>query len=341
MRYLFFLILMLAGPALASEAQLLQDCAKLELVACERLGAYYLSRSEWESAHQVGEALCGKEIDMGCTIAGSALLAQGKIKEAQVYLNNACDKFEPYSCRSLARLMKKAENGPLANLYFKRACLYGLKEICTEIPDTRKDLTGYALALLDKINLDCVDTESVTCTSNITRIRECAPPLTARDCQLLPGHLSIYFRAKLAQAEAKLSLMTLHEALKKQREESKGGPYSFDLSRLLKDHKQQEKKNYAIGFLKVCARKSGRSRRMHTHSLEMNPEAFRHYGSRIAANIQAYFEKSRSTACADPKHAYEAFAVGSLDPLNPTRLDVWKIDQEMRLEHVLEGHPLP
>ena len=49
------------------ETFLLQGCGKQDLLACEKLGAYYLSKSEWEKANMIGEALCKKDVAMGCT----------------------------------------------------------------------------------------------------------------------------------------------------------------------------------------------------------------------------------------------------------------------------------
>src|SRR5687768_11514173 len=108
MKFIIF-ILFIYQIVLAEETEnsLMQACGKRDLVACEKLGAFYLSKSDWERTLIVGETLCEKDLPTGCTFAGSALLGLGKIKEANQFLIKACDKFEPYGCRSLGRLMKK------------------------------------------------------------------------------------------------------------------------------------------------------------------------------------------------------------------------------------------
>src|SRR5665647_664124 len=177
------------------ETFLLQGCGKQDLLACEKLGAYYLSKSEWEKANMIGDALCKKDVAMGCTFAGSALMSLGKLKEANVYLMQACDKFEALGCRSLGRLMNKAGEKALANMYFKRACFYGLKEICGEVKDSKQWYSPAALTLLDTINRDCRDSQAADCNTDFSIIKTCAAPLTKQDCLLLAGQLSIYFRA--------------------------------------------------------------------------------------------------------------------------------------------------
>jgi len=159
---------------------------------------------------------------------------------------------------------------------------------------------------------------------------------------LLAGQLSIYFRAKFLQSEAKLALLTLYTAEKSLKDEAKPSSYSYDLSRVLKHVKPLEKYHYVFGFMKGCGKKFVRSRRAHVHSQDLYPRSYRHLGSRTTANIISFFSKrGAENDCYDPKIGYEAYAVRSLDPLNPTRLDVWKIDQDKRIENVVDGLPLP
>lgn len=320
----------------------MQKCRNQDIAACEELGAHYLAAAKWDKALIVGEGLCSKDSAMGCTFAGSSLLAQGKVKEAQNFLNKACDKFEPYSCRSLARLMSKAADEPLANMYFKRACYYGLRESCQDVKDDIKlSFSPAGRDYIKKIQQSCQDTESAECSTAISSVKDCSPPLTKQDCELMPGYLSLYFRAKLAQSEAKLSLLSLHQGQKKLQAKPKVNSYSYDLALVMQDQKPAAKYQYAFGFMKSCGRKFNRRKNVTINSLQLWPKSYQHLSARIQANIMAYFSKGKEGDCYKPKIGFEAYAVGNLDPLDPTRLDVWKVDQAMELEHVDDGLPLP
>ena len=133
MHILFILLLPLLAFSIRPEEQALMDaCQKREPNGCEQLGAYYLARENWENSFVIGEALCKRESIIGCTYAGTALLAQKKGKEGLSFLNKSCDKFEPFACRSLGRFFKE-KNGNLSHLYFRRACHYGLEEVCRDL----------------------------------------------------------------------------------------------------------------------------------------------------------------------------------------------------------------
>jgi hypothetical protein len=343
MPYLLMLISLLNIYALAAtgpidELSLMQACGKQELGACEKLGAYYLAQSKWEKAFIVGEALCSKDYPLGCTFAGSAALAQGKSQQGQSYLNQACDKFEPYSCRSLGRLLQ-AQQPALGQMYFKRACYYGLKEICQEVKTADLTFSLEARELLEKTQLACKDGETAECGSLMKSIQSCEAPLTKQDCLLLPGQLTIHFRAKLLQGEARLSLMNLQQAQQVLKDDPKLKTYSYDLSQVLKNTQPLEKYQYLVGFMKSCSKKYMRRARFKHHAQEIFPRSYQHLGMRTIANMLTYYNKAAASDCYDPKVGYEAYAVGNLDPLDPTRLDVWKIDQDGRLEHVINGLP--
>ncbi|HXH73318.1 MAG TPA: hypothetical protein VNJ08_00015 [Bacteriovoracaceae bacterium] len=332
MKFLFSLLLLfIQFKATASEQELLVSCGKQELAACEKLGAHYISKSDWKNAFMIGEALCGRDMGTGCMFAGTSLLAQGKIAEAQGFLSQGCDKFEPLSCRSLARLMSKAGEKAQANMYFKRACHFGLKDICEDLKNSETWISPSALGLITQMKIDCTDTRSKACLTHLGTINSCVLPLIKLDCQLLAGYLSIYFRAKLIQAEAKAVLTTLYGYQKAMKEK---GSYSYDLNVILKGTKPQDRYQYVVGFMKACGKNN-------TNMRDIYPRAFKHIGPKTTTNILAYFSRGKKDECYDEKAGYEAYAVGSLDPLNLSRLDVWKIDQDQRVEHVLDGLPLP
>lgn len=337
----FFFAISFSIISFADEATLLEECRKQNISSCESLGDLYFSKSDWGNAYLIGEALCGKDIARSCMIAGSSLLAQGKTKEALKYLTLACDKFEPFACRSMARLMSKAGEKQLARMYFKRTCHYGLKEICTEISDPKSTFTKPALTLLERITIDCSDAKSEICALHFKAIESCTTPLTKLDCQLMAGHLSIYFRAKIIQEQAKILLLSLHAQQNMIKNAAKSTGYSLNMELVQKDAKPLEKYHYVFGFMKSCVKKYSKAKNARVHSQELYPKAYKDFGARAVANSLEYFTKGKAEDCYDPKSAYEAYAVGSLDPLNPSRLDVWMIDQDQRLKHVSEGLPLP
>lgn len=317
------------------EAQLLQDCGKKELEACKKLGAYYLSVSDWEKAFMVGEALCGKEISEGCTYAGVSRLAQGNSKEGTQFLSKACDEFEPLGCRSLGRLMKKGKEPVLANMYFKRSCFYGLKEVCKDVKSTKDAFSKSGQELVKSIQDECAGEEtSPLCRSLIETVRECKGELKTKDCQLLAGYLSIYFRAKFLQTEAKLGLLSLHMAQKKLSQPS------YDYALLSKEIKTSQN-SYVLGFLRICSKRFVPGKKYVSNALELDPGAFKELGPRTAANIRAYFMSGKRSDCKEPKSGFEAFAVGVLDPQDPSRLDIWRIDEEKTVIQMRNGLPNP
>jgi hypothetical protein len=319
----------------AEESSLMKACTRHDLPSCETLGAYYIKKENWDKAIIVGKALCDKDLPLGCTYAGIALMAKGESKDGNKFLTKACDKFEPYACRSLGRLMKKVGEANLSHLYFRRACHYGLKEICGDLKKGKTIFSKAGLDFVKKTQEDCSDTQASTCTDKLATLASCSRPLTKEDCVLLPGHLSILFRAKLMQSEAKFSLLSLVASQKGLRNDPKVKSYSYDLSSVLKDYKPLNNYNYVFGFMKAC---SGKDTAI---SLELFPESYQNLSSRVSVNIRNYFLKGKAGDCFTLTGGFEAFAVANLDPLNQARMDVWKIDQNGNLIHVLDGLPIP
>jgi hypothetical protein len=335
-----FLTFLTSFLTFADEKSLMQACAQHDLKACEELATYYLQRSDWDKSYLVGEVLCQKDIAIGCTFAGSSLLAQKKLKEANPFLTKACDKFEPLSCRSLGRLMKSAGEGPFAQTYFRRACHYGLKELCSEVKMNRNWYSASGLAQLERLKADCKNSNSEACAQQFITLKGCALPLTRQDCFLMAGYLSIYFHAVSFQAEAKYLLQQVFEEAKKLKE-GKEQSYSYDLRKTWRHFRPQEKHFYGVGYMRKCTKKYIRERRSQSHSLDLFPKAYAHLDRRTKGNLAAFFTKGKAEDCYDQKSGYEAYAVGSLDPMNPSRLDVWKIDQDAKIEHIQDGLPQP
>jgi hypothetical protein len=338
MKVFFVLIFFTSFVVFAEdEATLSQRCSNKEISACEKLGALYLGRSDWEKSYIIGEALCENEQGSGCTLAGSSRLAQGKIKEGHDLLVKACDHFDALGCRSVARLMVKADEKALARMYFKRACHYGLSEICDEIKKHGSDISAAARELLTNLDKDCKDTKSTNCHDHLSTIKNCALPLNRLDCQLLAGHLATYFRAKLLQAEARALLLLVHGQQKLLKEK---GSYTYDLHLVIKESDKVKGKRYVVGLMKECGKKYVKGN-VRTSTLGLYPSSYRHIEGHIQESIFDYFGKGSASDCYDPKSGYEAYAVASLDPVNTKRLDVWKIDQDQRIENVVDGLPLP
>lgn len=335
----FFLFLLSTLSCFADEASLLQGCKNKDLKSCEQLGAFYIQAQSWEKALVVGQGLCDKDIIMGCTFAGSSQLAMGKIKEGSTILIRACDKFEPYACRSLGRLMKKNKQDKLSHMYFRRSCHYGLKSVCDDLRPKKDFFSKSALAYLKQLPVSCAETQSSACQEHLTRLQSCQSPLGSEDCQLIPGQLSLYFRARLMQSEAKFSLMGLVAAQRATLSQQK--KYDYDLKRVLKDYKPLASYHYVFGFLKPCAKKYEPSRATAANSLELFPQSYSFQSAKSAASIRSYFEKGKGEECYDPKAGFEAFAVASLDPMNPSRLDVWKVNQDNNMIQVQDGTPAP
>lgn len=342
----FFLLLVLLSTVSSAqttdktEEHLRAACSKSDLSACENLSAYYIKTSNWENAYLLGEVLCKKDRVMGCTFAGTALLAQEKIKEGTGFLSKACDQFEPYACRSLSRLMRKTRQELMTYMYSKRACHYGLASSCKDVKKPKTTYSPAGLKFLTDVALDCTDSQSLACKGHLLKLEDCSVSLSSEDCQLLPGELSIYFRAKLMQSEAKLSLMTVVASEKAFKETSKTKSYSYDLREVLKDYSPAEKYHYVFGFMRTCNKKFVKNNGPYeTHALFR--KSYQEVSSRTIRNINAYFSKGKESDCHNPAYGYEAFAVANLDPLNPSRLDIWKINPDSDLIPIQDGLPLP
>ena len=342
----YFLLLLLMSVTAGSqttdktEEVLRASCSQSDLSACENLSAYYIKTSNWDNAHLLGEVLCKKDRVMGCTFAGTALLAKDKIKEGTGFLSKACDQFEPYACRSLSRLMKKTRQELMAYMYLKRACHYGLTAVCEDVKKPKTTYSQAGTKFLTAVSEDCSDSQSEACKGHLLKLEGCSAPFTPEDCQLLPGELSIYFRAKLMQSEAKLSLMTVVASEKSFKETSKNKTYSYDLAEVLKDYTPADKYHYVFGFMRACNKKFVKKQSPYeTHALYRG--SYKELSSRLIRNINAYFSKGKESDCHNPSFGYEAFAVANLDPLNPSRLDIWKINPDSDIIPIQDGLPLP
>jgi hypothetical protein len=316
------------------EKELLQMCSKRDLASCERLAALYVRQENWDNALMIGEALCGKEIPIGCTFAGMSLLAKKKSLEGTKLLNLACDKFEAYACRSLGRFMKSTGQNDLSHVYFRRACHFGLTDICRDLSKKKSILSSAGSDFNKKTTLDCSDTKSTACSDKLQQLTKCISPLTKNDCELLPGLLSIFFRAKLIQSEAKALLTSLVAAEKKLKANPKENTFSFDLKKVLLKEPHLQKYHYVFGFLLACSGQGVAT------SLDLFPASYQHLDSPHRKIILNEFQKGKTKDCYDPKFGFEAFAVTSLDPLNPKHLDIWKINHDGDLMHVHDGAPL-
>jgi len=312
---------------------LMSACGKQDLDSCEKLGLLFLSQEDWDKAFMIGEALCKRENFRGCMIAGSSSLMLGKFIEGKNYLQMACDAMEPYSCRSLGRLMDKAQDKSSSQLYFRRACYYGLYESCEGLP-TKVWYSPAALGIVQNVQEDCKGDNGESCAQHLRAVKACALPLTKQDCLQLSSYLSIYFHGKYQQMEAKLLLLAAYENQKNNKK------YVYDFQQLMKGSRPYDKANYIVGFMRSCGQKFA-SRKAKTNSREIYPQAYRMQPSRTTANILGYFGRGKADECYDPKVGFEIWAVANLDTLNPTRMDVWKIDQDKRIDHFTNGLPLP
>jgi hypothetical protein len=308
------------------EKALMDSCQKREANGCEKLGAYYLARGNWENSFVIGEALCKRDSIIGCTYAGTAALAQKKGKEGLAFLNKACDKFEPFACRSLGRIVKK-ENGNLSHLYFRRACHYGLEEVCRDLSKKKQLFTKMGEGFLKKLKEDCVDSTTSLCQDRLKEVSSCPGPLTKEDCLLMPGYLSIYFRAKMMQIQAKLALSTMLAEQKKQKK------FSNNLEEVLKDFRPSEHHRYVMGFKKFCA--EGKK----ATTAELFPETYRDLNEKFLRAAAKFFNQGKRDDCYKGGLGFEAFAVGNLDPTRPEKLDIWKINHDGNLIQISEGLP--
>ncbi len=327
MKIIFLILFPLFAFAINPEEHVLMDsCQKREPNGCEKLGAYYLARENWENAQLIGEALCKRESLIGCTYAGTALLAQKKAKEGLVYLNKSCDKFEPFACRSLGRFVKK-EDGLLSHLYFRRACHYGLDEVCRDLSKKKELFTKMGEGFLKKLKEDCSDSTTTLCQDRLKEVESCPGPLSKQDCLLMPGYLSIWFRAKMMQIQAKLALTTLMAEQKKLK------TFSNNLEEVLKNFKQGEHHRYVVGFKKFCA-----EGKKHT-TVDIFPLVYQDMNEKFLNAASKFFSEGKKDDCYQSGLGFEAFAVGNLDPVNPMKLDIWKINQDGNLIQISEGLP--
>lgn len=325
----YLLLILLFSSAFAvrpEEQELLSACQRREENGCEKLGAYYLARENWENSFVIGEALCKRDSLIGCTYAGTALLAQKKVKEGLEYLNKGCNGFEPFACRSLGRFVKK-ENGNLSHLYFRRACHYGLEDVCRDLSKKKVLFTKMGEGFLRTLKSDCEDTTTTLCKDRLKEVESCPGPLTKEDCLLMPGYLSIWFRAKMMQIQAKLALSTVLAEQKKLRS------FSNNLEEVLKDFKQTEHHRYVLGFRKVCA--EGKR----SNTAELYPQTYKDMNPKFLSAAEKFFSGGKKDDCYKSGLGFEAFAVGSLDPVNPTKLDTWKINQDGNLIQITDGLP--
>ena len=114
----------------------------------------------------------------------------------------------------------------------------------------------------------------------------------------------------------------------------KENSFSFDLKKVLLNEPYLQKYHYVFGFLLACSGKGVAT------SLKLFPDSYLHLDSPSRKIILNEFQKGKTKDCYDPKFGFEAFAVTSLDPLNPKHLDIWKINHDGDLMHVHEGAPL-
>lgn len=337
-----FLVLLFSMTAFASsqQEQLLQkECSKNDLAACENLSAYYLKVANWDNALVIGNALCNKEVMKGCTFAGTALLAKGKAKEGVSFLTKSCDGFEPYACRSLARLMKQGREALASYMYSRRACYYGLTESCKDLKKPKETYSKKGLEFLKEVSVDCDDSNSTSCKARLETLQSCHKLLSETDCLLIPGELSIYFRAKLLQKSATLALLNIVKSQNGLNEVQK--KYSYDLKLVLKNQKPLPYYHYVFGFSKSCTRKFEKVKGAESTSLALYKDSYSLLSSRVIKNISAFYYKGKADDCYEPKFGYEAFAVASLDPLNSARLDIWKTNRDGNMIHVQDGLPVP
>jgi hypothetical protein len=229
--------------------------------------------------------------------------------------------------------MKDAGKKDLSHLYFRRSCYYGLHEVCKTLQKGKKLLSSVAQDLVKRLPDDCTDPKSMACQDKLALINKCTPPLSKDDCELLPGVLSIFFRAKMVQAEAKVLLNSILMSEKKIKQDPKINSYSFDIEFVLKNTPAQPLYYYVFGFMKACA---GSKK---ANSLELYPEAYEHLTSEALKSIKSEFSSYKSKDCYDPRWGLEAYAISQLDPLRPSKLDIWKINHDGNIMHLREGLP--
>jgi hypothetical protein len=322
------------SPSVSSAAELIKSCSKKDLLACEKLNLLYIQKEEWENAYLLGKALCEKEVVMGCTFQGMAALSQKKSQEGMKILTHSCDKFEPYACRSLGRLMKTAGKADLSHVYFRKACHFGIKEICKDLQKSRKVLSQSGLKLLKKVQSDCNDTKSSLCTDRLSLINNCHTHLSINDCEVLPSLLTIFFRSKLIQSEARLILIQIASLEKSFKEKSIEKKYSFALTTLFKEITPKDNYRYIFGFAKSCSSETSFT------SFDLYPDSYKNLSPQMISVIKKEFSKAKKSDCYNPHWGFEAFAMANLDPIHPDLLDIWKINHDGNVIHLQDGQPI-
>ncbi len=333
---IFALFVSLSKVAASSESDLAKKCIDKNLGSCLELTAHFIKASRWSEAFALGDALCKKDALKGCTYAGIAAIANGKAKVGFDLLSMACDGFEPFACQSLADIAKKNREEKMRYMYQKRACYYGLSESCKDLnkPTNLYSLKGQAI--FKSILADCETTNSSSCKAQLQNLAKCSDPLTKEDCFFIPGDLSIVFRAKLIQDVAKLGLVKMFAAQKVFKENKKR--YTYDLSSLMQDKNDLTSSKYVFGFQVACTKKFEHKKAQST-SLGVHPQGYQDFSPLTKRSIMAFFKKEKGVDCYDPSLSFDAYAVGKLDPLNPTEFDIWKINRDGNIIQVQNGLP--
>ncbi len=320
--------------AKSPETMLLNKCSGKDLLSCEKLATFYVQNQNWNKALLVGDALCIKEVAIGCTYKGLALLKNKNLKGGIYFLNIACDKFEPYSCRLMGRLMSNSGKRDLSHVYFRQACHFGLHEICHDIDKNRKFLSTIGSQFMKSILQDCSETKLTSCSDRLAQIRNCQKPFSQSDCELIPGLLNIFFRSKLLQAEAKLLLSKILISEKNFKNNLKNKRFTTNLFQLFKDSVSRSKYHYVFGFNESCSERGKFS------SLDLYPKSYEHLSKNVLSLIQNEFKKNKTQGCYDTKWGFEAISVANLDPLHPEHLDIWKINHDGNVIHLKDGSPI-
>ena len=335
-KFILPVVLLLSGFTFAANEEFIlqQLCSKGDIPSCEKLTAFYVKTSKWQNAYSLGDALCKRDLMKGCTFAATALIATGNAKEGVSLLQKSCDGFEPFACRSLSRIMKKNKEELSSYIFSKRACYYGLDESCKALKTPKQTYSEKGKEFLKKMFADCEDPKAMSCQGSLAVLQKCSEVLTTNDCLLIPGDLSIFFRAKLIQESAKLvliDLVSIQKTLKDKR-------FSYDLKFLMKN-KPKNAFKYVFGFSKSCTKKFEKVKDAKSTSLALYKNAYPDMSDRTKKNITAFFMKGKPEDCYDPAFSYEAFAVTNLDPMNPSKLDIWKINNDGNLIQAENGLP--
>jgi hypothetical protein len=130
------------------------------------------------------------------------------------------------------------------------------------------------------------------------------------------------YQHKALQTEAKMALSVLYTGEMAYRADN--GKFTFDFDIL--NYSGPDKRNYAVGFPLACADKYGAK-------VSFVPTQGSELAAGREAEIQEYFVTAKKAAeCKDPAQGFELYAVGVSAANKP--LDVWRIDEERKLEHV-------